>query len=139
MARTRLVKYSWCNSVACIIKFIVINPPFDTLTECCNCIRYFNCLILTCECCFKLMVYMIYRLINCQMLKRGSVVLTKLHGRFREMGCQSIQRLVSGVPLGFNKSATVSVSSSKERLFKKWLLDKRIKRRWVNMVAYRFR
>jgi hypothetical protein len=53
------------------------------------------------------------------MLKRGSVVLTRVQGKFREGGCQSIQRLVSGVSLGFDKSATASVSSSLERLFKK--------------------
>jgi hypothetical protein len=58
---------------------------------------------------------MIYKILNCQMVSVKCWRVTRVKGNFRDSGCKSIERAKWGIPLGFNKKATLSICYSLER------------------------
>lgn len=55
---------------------------------------------------------MIFRLLNCQFIKRTPRKTTCSSAYRKSYGCKSISKLESGTPLGFDNRATISISLS---------------------------
>lgn len=59
---------------------------------------------------------MIYRILNCQMISIDDCRATRTQSQCRRrLGNQSIKKAREGIPLGFNKMATLSICNSLEK------------------------